>query len=154
MTIDLRSDFISGPTPEMISAMIEAAERPAGFGPREDATVAELERLAANTVGLSDALFCPVGPGQKGGPTGPAVGGARLSSARSGWYIQSFPVSSMTSTRPSGKNPTSCGSPKCVSSVPLTFRSPNVFSNSWPSFESPKILCAVSCTIQIRRSGS
>ena len=59
MTIDLRSDFISGPTPEMISAMIEAAERPAGFGPREDATVAELERLAANTVGLSDALFCP-----------------------------------------------------------------------------------------------
>ena len=59
MTIDLRSDFISGPTPEMISAMMEAAERPAGFGPREDATVAQLERLAADTVGLSDALFCP-----------------------------------------------------------------------------------------------
>ena len=59
MTIDLRSDFIAGPTPEMVAAMIQAAERPAGFGPREDATVAHLERLAADTLGLSDALFCP-----------------------------------------------------------------------------------------------
>ena len=57
MTIDLRSDFIAGPTPEMVAAMIQAAERPAGFGPREDATVANLERLAADTLGLSDALF-------------------------------------------------------------------------------------------------
>ena len=59
MTIDLRSDFIAGPTSEMVAAMIQAAERPAGFGPREDATVAHLERLAADTLGLSDALFCP-----------------------------------------------------------------------------------------------
>ncbi|MDP6568093.1 MAG: GntG family PLP-dependent aldolase [Alphaproteobacteria bacterium] len=57
--IDLRSDFVARPTPEMVAAMARAAELPGGFGPREDATVARLERLAADTLGLADALFCP-----------------------------------------------------------------------------------------------
>lgn len=59
MAIDLRSDFIARPTREMIAAMTRAAELPGGFGPREDTTVARLERLAADILGHADALFCP-----------------------------------------------------------------------------------------------
>ncbi len=39
--------------------MVRAAEVPPGFDLREDPTVARLERLAADTVGKDDALFCP-----------------------------------------------------------------------------------------------
>ena len=59
MTIDLRSDIVARPTPAMVAAMVAAAELAPGFEPREDATVVRLERLAAETVGKADALFCP-----------------------------------------------------------------------------------------------
>lgn len=57
--IDLRSDFLARPTPEMVRAMTEAAARPGGFGLREDPEVQALEALAAELVGKEDALFCP-----------------------------------------------------------------------------------------------
>lgn len=57
-TMDLRSDFLSRPTPEMVEAMIAAAQRRGGFGVREDHHVRELETLAARMVGKEDALFC------------------------------------------------------------------------------------------------
>jgi threonine aldolase len=57
--IDLRTDFISRPTPEMVDAMVRAAQTPPGFGLRDDPTVAALERRAADLLGKEDALFCP-----------------------------------------------------------------------------------------------
>jgi threonine aldolase len=57
--VDLRTDFISRPTPAMIDAMVRAAETPPGFGLRDDPTVAALERRAADLLGKEDALFCP-----------------------------------------------------------------------------------------------
>ncbi len=59
MTVDLRSDIVARPTAAMIEAMVAAAGAPPGFDLREDPTVARLERLAAETVGKEDALFCP-----------------------------------------------------------------------------------------------
>ena len=59
MAIDLRSDFVARPTAKMVEAMAEAANRPTGFGLREDQTVARLERLAAETLGKADALYVP-----------------------------------------------------------------------------------------------
>lgn len=58
-SIDLRSDFIARPTPDMVEAMARAALLPCGFGPREDETVSRLEALAAATLGKEDALFVP-----------------------------------------------------------------------------------------------
>lgn len=58
MTIDLRTDFISTPTDEMIDAMTRAARQPPAFGLRDDPIVAELEALAASMLGKEDALFC------------------------------------------------------------------------------------------------
>lgn len=57
--VDLRTDFISRPTPAMIDAMRAAAEMPAGFGLRDDPNVVALERRAADILGKEDALFCP-----------------------------------------------------------------------------------------------
>lgn len=57
--IDLRSDFLALPTPEMVDAMVDAAGRRGGFGPREDGDVQALEDLAAELTGKEDALFCP-----------------------------------------------------------------------------------------------
>lgn len=57
--IDLRSDFLARPTPEMVEAMARAATIPGGFGPREDPTVSRLEGLAAEILGKPDALFVP-----------------------------------------------------------------------------------------------
>src|SRR3954467_1923825 len=57
--IDLRTDFISWPTPEMVDAMVRAAQTPPGFGLRDDPAVAALERRAADILGKEDALFCP-----------------------------------------------------------------------------------------------
>lgn len=57
--IDLRTDFISRPTPAMVEAMVRAAEAPPGFGLRDDPAVAALERRAAEILGKEDALFCP-----------------------------------------------------------------------------------------------
>jgi threonine aldolase len=57
--IDLRSDFLARPTPEMVEAMARAAAIPGGFGLREDPTVSRLEALAAEILGKPDALFVP-----------------------------------------------------------------------------------------------
>ena len=57
--IDLRSDLVTRPTPEMVEAMAVAAVEPQGFGPRENKTVRRLEQIAAEMLGKEDALFCP-----------------------------------------------------------------------------------------------
>lgn len=57
--LDLRSDFVSRPTEEMVAAMLAAARRRGGFGLREDPDVAALEAAAARLVGKEDALFVP-----------------------------------------------------------------------------------------------
>ncbi|TYL85884.1 threonine aldolase family protein [Bradyrhizobium cytisi] len=57
--VDLRSDLLAGPTPEMIEAMIATARVPSSYGPREDQHVRELEALTAQTLGTEDALFFP-----------------------------------------------------------------------------------------------
>ena len=56
---DLRSDFLTRPTPAMIKAMHEAALAQPSFGLREDRFVAALESEAAELLGKEDALFCP-----------------------------------------------------------------------------------------------
>jgi threonine aldolase len=56
--IDLRTDFISRPTPAMIEAMMRAAQAAPSFGLRDDPIVAALERRAAELLGKEDALFC------------------------------------------------------------------------------------------------
>ena len=57
--IDLRSDFLSRPTPKMIEAMMKAAQSTCSFGLREDPYQKRLEELAANILGKEDALFFP-----------------------------------------------------------------------------------------------
>jgi threonine aldolase len=59
VAIDLRSDFVGRPTPEMRSAMISASEKPGVFGLREDPLQRRLEELAAELLGKEDALFFP-----------------------------------------------------------------------------------------------
>ncbi len=57
--IDLRSDTVTKPTPEMREAMAEAEVGDDVF--RDDPTVIHLEKLAAGTVGKEAALFVPSG---------------------------------------------------------------------------------------------
>jgi threonine aldolase len=57
--IDLRSDFLTRPTPAMRRAMEAAALEPAQFGLREDPHQAALERRAAAVLGKEDALLFP-----------------------------------------------------------------------------------------------
>ncbi len=57
--IDLRSDTVTRPTPEMRQAMAEAEVGDDVFG--EDPTVNRLEELAAEIVGTEAALFVPSG---------------------------------------------------------------------------------------------
>ncbi len=57
--IDLRSDTVTQPTPEMRQSMFEAAVGDDVYG--DDPTVSELERLAAETFGKEAALFVPSG---------------------------------------------------------------------------------------------
>ncbi|HXY74282.1 MAG TPA: GntG family PLP-dependent aldolase, partial [Dehalococcoidales bacterium] len=57
--IDLRSDTVTHPTPEMRKAMFEAAVGDDVYG--EDPTVNRLEVLAAEKVGKEAALFTPSG---------------------------------------------------------------------------------------------
>jgi threonine aldolase len=57
--VDLRSDTISKPTPEMREAMAKAIVGDDVFG--EDPTVAELERRAAELLGKEDAAFVATG---------------------------------------------------------------------------------------------
>jgi len=57
--IDMRSDFVSRPTQEMIRAMAAEAAQPPSFGLREDPMQRRLESRAAELLGKEDALFCP-----------------------------------------------------------------------------------------------
>jgi len=57
--IDMRSDLVTRPTPQMVEAMADAATQPQGFGFRESTLVRRIEQLAAELLGKEDALFCP-----------------------------------------------------------------------------------------------
>lgn len=59
MTVDLRSDTVTKPTPEMYEAMAKAPLGDDVLG--DDPTVIELERIAADTIGKEAALFVPSG---------------------------------------------------------------------------------------------
>ena len=63
MTIDLRSDTVTKPTPAMLEAMLEAMHK-ANTGDdvfEEDPTVIELEQTTAKLFGKGAGLFCPSG---------------------------------------------------------------------------------------------
>ena len=57
--IDLRSDTITKPTPEMLEAMMSAKVGDDVFG--DDPTVNALQRKIADLFGMEDALYCPSG---------------------------------------------------------------------------------------------
>jgi threonine aldolase len=59
MIVDLRSDTVTQPTPEMMDAMLRAHVGDDVFG--EDATVNMLETMAAELFGMEAALYCPTG---------------------------------------------------------------------------------------------
>ncbi len=59
MTIDLRSDTVTKPTPAMLDAMYKAKVGDDVYG--EDETVNELQQVAANLFGMEEGLFCPSG---------------------------------------------------------------------------------------------
>ncbi|MCD8739907.1 aminotransferase class I/II-fold pyridoxal phosphate-dependent enzyme [Mucilaginibacter roseus] len=59
MTVDLRSDTVTKPTPAMLDAMMNAKIGDDVFG--EDESVAELEKKAADMFGMEAGLFCPSG---------------------------------------------------------------------------------------------
>jgi threonine aldolase len=59
MIVDLRSDTVTQPTPEMLDAMLRAHVGDDVFG--EDATVNLLETMAAELFGMEAALYCPTG---------------------------------------------------------------------------------------------
>ena len=59
MIIDLRSDTVTKPTPEMLDAMMQAKVGDDVFG--EDPSINELQTKAANIFGMEAALFCPSG---------------------------------------------------------------------------------------------
>ena len=59
MIADLRSDTVTRPVPAMLDAMMSASVGDDVFG--DDPTVIELEKLAASTLGMEAAVFCPSG---------------------------------------------------------------------------------------------
>src|SRR5437762_505576 len=59
MMIDLRSDTVTQPTPEMRRAMADADVGDDGYG--EDPTVNRLEEKFASMLGKQEALFVPSG---------------------------------------------------------------------------------------------
>ncbi|MFD0794423.1 threonine aldolase family protein [Mucilaginibacter litoreus] len=59
MTVDLRSDTVTKPTPGMLEAMWSAKVGDAVFG--EDETVNALENKAAEMFGMEAAIYCPSG---------------------------------------------------------------------------------------------
>jgi threonine aldolase len=59
MPHDLRSDFLSPSTNQMVVAMANAARAPEGFGLRDDPHQLALEAYAAQLLGKEDALFVP-----------------------------------------------------------------------------------------------
>lgn len=59
MTVDLRSDTVTKPTPGMMEAMMNAKVGDDVFG--EDETINELEEKAARIFGMEAGIFCPSG---------------------------------------------------------------------------------------------
>ena len=59
MTIDLRSDTVTKPTPEMLEVMMSAKVGDDVY--KEDPTVNELEEKIAHMFGKEKALFFPTG---------------------------------------------------------------------------------------------
>lgn len=59
LEIDLRSDTVTRPTPEMLDAMMTATVGDDVFG--EDETTNELQSFAAEMFGMEAALYCPSG---------------------------------------------------------------------------------------------
>jgi threonine aldolase len=59
MVIDLRSDTVTRPTPQMLAAMLAAEVGDDVFG--QDPTVNALQEKAARLFGMEAALFCPSG---------------------------------------------------------------------------------------------
>jgi threonine aldolase len=59
MTIDLRSDTVTRPTPAMLQAMMQASVGDDVFG--EDPSINQLEAMAARLFGMEAALYCPTG---------------------------------------------------------------------------------------------
>jgi threonine aldolase len=59
MTVDLRSDTVTKPTPGMMEAMFSAKVGDDVFG--EDETINELEQKAADIFGMEAGIFCPSG---------------------------------------------------------------------------------------------
>lgn len=59
MSIDLRSDTVTRPTPAMLQAMMQARVGDDVFG--EDPSVNQLETMAARLFGMEAALYCPSG---------------------------------------------------------------------------------------------
>lgn len=59
MTVDLRSDTVTRPTPEMRAAMVDAVVGDDVYG--EDPTVSELEQRVARLLGHEAGLFVPSG---------------------------------------------------------------------------------------------
>jgi threonine aldolase len=59
MTIDLRSDTFTKPTPAMLEHMFNAQVGDDVFG--EDPSVNELEKLCTSIFGMEAALYCPTG---------------------------------------------------------------------------------------------
>ena len=59
MTVDLRSDTVTKPTPGMLEAMLNAKVGDDVFG--EDETINELEAKAAAIFGMEAGIFCPSG---------------------------------------------------------------------------------------------
>lgn len=59
MTIDLRSDTVTKPTPAMLEAMMQAQVGDDVFG--EDPTVKKLEEKCARLLGMDAAVYCPSG---------------------------------------------------------------------------------------------
>jgi threonine aldolase len=57
--MDLRSDTVTRPTPEMLSVMFKASVGDDVFG--EDPTINQLESMAAELFGMQGGLFCPSG---------------------------------------------------------------------------------------------
>lgn len=57
--VDLRSDTVTKPTPEMLEAMFSAKVGDDVFG--EDPSINELEEYVASLFGMEKAIFCPSG---------------------------------------------------------------------------------------------
>ena len=111
--VDLRSDTVTRPTPEMRRAMADAEVGDDVYG--EDPTVNALQDAYAERVGKEAALFVPSGvDGQPDRPAPAGPGRARWSSpaAASTW--------SSTRTGPAGATPASSSTPSTTPTAPST----------------------------------